>query len=958
MTEIRPGVFVGREAEIAVCREVLSQVIHGRGRALLIDGEPGIGKSALLGVLLRMARRCGCTVLLSRADDITQQFPMRVMLDCLGGDPASADPRRAELAASASDSVPGEPPRKLVATLLERAVALVADLCAESPVVLAIDDLHWADEHSLLAWRQLSERAPDLPLVVVGTCCPVPHRTELSTLKQELAAAGQAVTSLGPLAPDEVTDLVAILAGGEPTGRLKRLTGRAGGNPLYVTELVEAMARGERLHVTGGVADIVTGQQPQALAAAITDRLNFLSPQTNRVLRFAALLGRDFAAAEVAAVAGLAPEQLAPALAEARTARVIAEADDRLSFRHLLIRQALYDSLPSALRVALHRQAARALAEAGAADGRVAGQLLATTRMATNPWVREWLAGAGPRLVQQVPQMAAELFRRAMADTSPGDPDRDRLEGALAAALLRLNRHPEAVDIARPLLARTVDAYQRAETIGVLGHALLGCGRHSEALQLVDDALAESALSPVWRARLRAVAALIHAQAGRLHDADVIARAALAEGEHAGDAFAVSYALHILSLVRARRPDNTAAWELTTRALATLGDEPGSADLRCALLVSRMLASQQLGRMAEAGADLRAAQDLTSQGEAPVPLALAAAEYYMRIGRWDDALDQLGSITGTPVLTGYPAPGRGDRLKHGISALIAGHRDERATAATYLNLAENASRASSGAPPADDTAYLTLAQALAAERDGRPREALAVLRPALGTSDTASPRLRSLCLPTLVRLALECDDAELAATAADASEQAARQEPTRIKRAGAEHCRGLVARDPGRLLAAARIYQDIGVPLEHGQAAEDAAASLAAAQQSAQARRALNEAADTYATLGAEWDIRRADTRLRRDGIRRGRGRSGNSTALTPTEAKIAQLISLGRSTPDIARDLLLSPRTVQTHVSHILRKLDGRSRVDIVRASLAAGTMTEDPGPDRNTAAPGDLRY
>jgi DNA-binding NarL/FixJ family response regulator len=910
VTGIRPGTFVGREAEIAVCREVLGQAVGGQGRALLIEGEPGIGKSALLGVLSQLARECDCTVLLGRADDLTRQFPMRVMLDCLVGNPAAAVPGQAEL---------------------ESVLTVVTNLCKQSPVVLAIDDLHWADDQSLLAWQRLSELAPGLPLVVIGTYSPVPRRPELITLKHQLASAHQTVTSLGPLASDEVIKLVRTLAGGEPGDRLRRLTERAGGNPLYVTELVDALVRSERLRVAEGVADIVVGQQPQAIATAITERLNFLSAASNRTLRFAALLGRHFTAAEVAAVAGLPTEQLDPALAEAQAARVIAESDGRLSFRHLLIRQAIYDSMPSALRVALHHQAARSLAEAGATDERVAEQLLGATQMTTSPWVRKWLSEAGSRLVQRVPRMAAELFRQAMAGIPPEDPDRDRLEGLLATALLRLGRHQDAVDIAWPLLARTKDTHQRAAAVRTLGYALSGCGRDQSALPLIEGMLADPALSPTWRARLSAVAGLIHALAGRPRDASAIAERALAEGQYANDFDAVSHSLLTLSLLRARESDNTAVRELTSQALAILPDEPGSTDLRSALLLSRMMALQELGQLAEAGLVLGTVQDLAGHGDVPAQLAHAAAQYYLRIGRWDEAMDQLASFTQAPVLIGYPGPGQNDPLRHGISALIAGHRDDRALVATHL-------RAAGGAAGP----YLTLAEALAAERDGRSGEALALLRPALEDDDAASARLRSLCLPTLVRLALAGGHADLAHTAADIAGRAASQELTTIRRAGAEHCRGLVARDPALLLAAAKTYRDIGLPLEHAQAAEDAAELHAAAQQPTQARHALNEAVEGYATLGAEWDIRRADTRLRRYGIRRGRSRSSRSAALTPTETKIAQLISLGWSTPDIARELLLSPRTVQTHVSHILRKLNGRSRMDIARATIAAdGDLT-----------------
>ena len=960
MAGSRPGAFVGRTGEIALCREVLSQVLQGRGRALLIDGEPGIGKSALLTVLLRMAKSCGCTVLPGHADDLSQQFPMRVLLDCLGDRSASVGARQAEPSAPSSAAAPGGQEADRPGTLLDRVIRLVTDRCAQGPLVLAIDDLHWADDDSLLAWRRLSEMAPDLPLLLAGTFCPVPYRPELAGLRQQLSAGGQVVTSLGPLAHDEVTELVAVLAGGEPTARLRRLTERAGGNPLYITELVDALLRSDRLEVAGGTADFVTGQQPQAVAIAISDRLSFLSAETSRMLRSASLLGRDFTPAEVAAVASLTPEQLAVTLGEARAARVVAEADGRLNFRYLLIRQALYESMPRALRVALHRQAAQALAEAGATDERVAEQLLATAQTATNSWARDWLAQATPRLVQRVPEMAAELLRREMSGASPDDPRRDLLAGALAAALLRLGRHHEAVDVARPLLARTRDEDRRADIVRVLSHALLGCDRAEEALDLAEDTIADPALSPRWRARLRALAALIHLLSGRLHDADVTARWALAEGQHAGDSYAASHALHILALVRTHSSAHGAVYQLTTQGLAVLGalgDEPDAADLRCSLLLSRMAALQQLGRMAEAGIDLRAAQDVAGPWNIPVPLVHAAAEYYLRIGRWDDALDQLASTAGPP---GEPDGAGHDPLGRGISALIAGHRDDRATAAAHRQAARSGPRSATGVTPPGDAAYLILAGALAAERDGQLHQAAADLRPALDRDDPVSSRLRSLGLPALVRLGTEIGDADLAAAAAAVSEQAARQEGTAITAAVAEHCQGLLTRQPALLLSAAQTYRDIGIPLEHAQAEEDAAELLAAAHEPVQARHALTRATDSFADLGADWDIRRADTRLRRYGIRRGRGRSRSSAlgwdSLTPAEAKIAQLISLGRSTPDIAQDLLLSPRTVQTHISHILRKLNGRSRVDIVRASVAGGATPEDPTLYRGAAVPRDF--
>jgi DNA-binding NarL/FixJ family response regulator len=126
-------------------------------------------------------------------------------------------------------------------------------------------------------------------------------------------------------------------------------------------------------------------------------------------------------------------------------------------------------------------------------------------------------------------------------------------------------------------------------------------------------------------------------------------------------------------------------------------------------------------------------------------------------------------------------------------------------------------------------------------------------------------------------------------------------------------------------------------PLQVGWCSEQAALLLAQAGDTSGARAALNRANRAYTDLGAQWDIRRADARLRPHGIRRGpnSGRRRPTTgwgALTPTELRVAALVARGCSNPDIAAELLLSRRTIQTHVSHILTKLGHTSRIDIAR--------------------------
>ena len=196
-----------------------------------------------------------------------------------------------------------------------------------------------------------------------------------------------------------MADLVAALAGGRPDDGLLQLADGAAGNPLYVTELVAALARGSGLTVTeAGAAELAGGSAPGSLSAAIADRLGFVTGPVREVLRAAALLGMDFAVPDLAIVLGRGVADLIPAVDEACAVGVLAESGRGLGFRHPLIRAALYDDMPAPVRAAWHRDAARALAEAGAPADRVARQLLRAVAGPGGPaepmdeWMLDWLA--------------------------------------------------------------------------------------------------------------------------------------------------------------------------------------------------------------------------------------------------------------------------------------------------------------------------------------------------------------------------------------------------------------------------------------------------------------------------------------------------------------------------------------------------------------------------------------
>ncbi len=188
-----------------------------------------------------------------------------------------------------------------------------------------------------------------------------------------------------------------------------------------------------------------------------------------------------------------------------------------------------------------------------------------------------------------------------------------------------------------------------------------------------------------------------------------------------------------------------------------------------------------------------------------------------------------------------------------------------------------------------------------------------------------------------VRLATQIGDLSTAKTIAGHAAALAAESEIPHRQANALYCRGLLDHDATRLLAAAERYGDASRPLLSAKALEAAAGDFVCTDDRGQARAAFTRAVDLYTSLGAATDVARLQTRFRAHGIRRGphakhrQARSGWDS-LTPAETKIAALVEGGLSNPEIAARLFLSRRTVATHVSHILKKLDVHSRTDIAR--------------------------
>ncbi len=944
------GMVIGRDDELDRLRRLLPQDAKGgTGRSVWIEGEPGIGKSVLLASFLTEAERLGCRVRPAVAEEFGRRIPLHVMTECLGALPGAADPELREIADLLSRGGPGEP----AAVAAERLLGVVDRLSAAGPLVLAVDDLQWADEHSVLLLHRLSRLAQRRPLLVVGVSRPVPRRSDLVTLKRGLTASGAEVITLASLAPAAVTALTTELTGARAVGaRLRRAADQAGGNPLYLREMVGALIGQDLLRRREDTAELAAGQGlPRALTEAISDRLGFLSAETAELLRSAALLGPAFSVTDLGAVVGRSALELTAALEEATASGVLAESETLLAFRHTLIRQALYERPPAGLRLALHLQAARALADAGLAVERVAEQLLAALHgpaevPVVDGWTVDWLLRAGRTLVSRAPKDAARLLRLAVAYLPAEDPRRESLEVILAPALVLLGHRDEAVRLAEKVLAATRDPARAAEMSWAAGWALTDGHQHEAAQNVLGRALRAPGLDDVWSARLHAMLARAAIADGDLAQGDAATRLALAGADRSGDRPAAAAALNAAGVLLTYRGDLDAAVARFDRgmAIAELCEDPETHDLRLRLRQHR--AYVLLAQERHADADL-ATRELLAEAErtaSPPRLAgtrILAAEVHYHAGRWDEALAQLDATAEAHDLI----PARDRQWLHGLAAVIAVHRDDQAAADAHL-----------AAAPEDGTygmfpgaQYVPLARALLAERRGRTNEALAILTGLLERTGTRPAYHRHLWLPALLRLAIRAGDTSLArAAAAAGTEGAGTEGGDRRGAAGraavAQHCAGLLDADRATLGLAVGAYRAAGRPLQLAQTLEDTAVVLAESGDLRAARTAHAEASELYTGLGAAWDLLRADTRLRRHGVQRRRGPRRRAAtgwdALTPAELTVARLVADGRPNPDIAANLFVSRRTVEVHVSHILSKLGVRSRVEIARE--AARRLTD----------------
>jgi DNA-binding CsgD family transcriptional regulator len=540
-----------------------------------------------------------------------------------------------------------------------------------------------------------------------------------------------------------------------------------------------------------------------------------------------------------------------------------------------------------------------------------------------------WLARTAELLVGQAPQAAAELLRRAVASSPVGSAKHDCLVSRLADALYRVGDAAGAEQVANRALAHAVEPDLLVDLQWTLAQCRMQAGRSAESLATLNQALASPGISARHRARLLVLAARTHDYLGEIETAGRVAAAALAAASEAGDNWAIGWALHVLTIVTGVQGQMTDTLPLFDRALAVTQADPALTDLRLLLQINQAIALGGLDRYEEALAAARQARRLADRAGTLVRLVQAHSalgQLLFDTGRWDDAMTEVEVLH-----EDLKEPGAAC-CDHGIAAVICFHRGQITAARRHLAAA---------VPYAERIGNrvvgpLALARSLDCEQADELPEALAALTAEFADNKEELDDIEDL-LADAVRLATKVGDLGTAKALAGHAVAFAAESEIPHRQANALYCRGLLDHDATRLLSAADGYSDATRPLLGAKALEAAAGAFVDGGDRGEARAAFTRAMEIYTSLGAATDVARLRTRFHAHGIRRGphskhrQARSGWDS-LTPTEIKVAALVEEGLSNPEIAAKLFLSRRTVATHVSHILKKLDVHSRIDIAR--------------------------
>ncbi|MFC6285909.1 AAA family ATPase [Nocardioides sp. GCM10027113] len=978
--------LIGRDVTLARLEQAYAKATcTDRAVTVLVDGPAGIGKSRVVDELGRRVTDQGAQVLVGHCVPLGEEvFPYAPVAELLRGLVAGvgtdavrawAGPSSAELArlvpALGAHSAPPHVTTASVGRLLQACCSLFEAMSAEQPVVLVVEDLHWADRSTRDLLSLLTQQLRgNLLLVLTLRTDESPRDAGVGRLVAELGRRTADHIGLPPLTrPEQARQLSDILGVPPTTALLDEVYSRAEGNPFFAEELL-ALNRG--------------GDLPPTVRDLLLARLDSLGPVTRQVLRAGAVIGRSFPHPLIEAVAGLGRAQLEASLRQAVEAHVLVTVpgSSAYEFRHALLQEAVAHTLLPGESVRIHRQVAEALE----AHPDLAGDV----RFASARIARHWLAaGDGPgalvaslaaareakrallfsealahhervldllgtvpdgdQLIDEPrhqllrsaaesahlaaePRRAAELIRDAIAEVDPSD--------ALVLAHLheRLGRYLwmsadgrgclAACERAVSLLPDGSETHQHASVLSGYAQILMLCGRYPEAEAYATRAIeiAESlpgARSVEGHARNNLGVAL--ARQGRLEDgiAELVAARRIAEDE-LDDVDDIARAVANLASILGDA-GRVAEWAEVSREAIGIVDRLGLGRrkgvwCRCDGATALVL----LGRCDEAAALLEEARSLVPSGVDAFRTHLVSGQMLLRLGSFTSAADELRT-----------AHSAASHLVDGqlIGPLLAGLVEVATWQGDHVEARRRSCEAADRLHPEEDPVHVFPAYSAAVAAAVEEHLSGRRTRPHLDLS------------PWFDRIEASRRGPGHTSPLAAAHEATARCEAARA-----------TGTDPAsQWLFVVDAWEDVGDPYRASYArARAAAAMLRDGGDRAQAAHLLGRAHGDAQRIGASHLVDLAADLARRARLRAVGEPARNPFRLTAREREVLALVADGLADRDIGARLFISHRTVERHVSNLLAKLDASRRAELTSLAHRLDLVGADAVPRPATSSSG----
>ncbi|MBV9334826.1 MAG: AAA family ATPase [Solirubrobacterales bacterium] len=948
---VEPDALLEREAEIGRVRAAVRAAGRREGVVVVVEGAAGIGKSRLLEIARASGSDLGFRVLSARGTELEQDFPfgvVRQLFERLIGEADAADRDRwlsgaAGLAADVLIGIPASVPPAPVPgpTADDPSYAwqhglywLASNLSADSPLVLAVDDLQWCDAPSARAIAFIARRLGGQALALILATRPL----DPGLMPDAASLAADPTAELlrpAPLTHEAVAVVVARrLAAEADAAFVNACLEVTGGNPFLLGELLdEASARG--LEPTAGAAADVESLVPRGVANTVLLRLARLATPAAALARTLSVLGDGALVTDAARLSGLDGLELEAAMTSLIATGVI-QPGGTVRFTHPILRAAIHGDLSPAERERLHCSASKILSARGAPAGQVAAHVMQTEPGADPEAVNLLRQAARDALALGDAGGAARFLARAL-DEPPDEDQRGALVLELGLARARAGA-PEAIGPLSEIVTHAEDAQAIVTAAIELSGMLFFSDRAGEAASILQRAQERLPPDAPGRERLEvAVLGASYTSASARRAADGTIAALRDPGHPARNALEATTLATLAMDEMMYLRSAAAAKDFAHRALAAgLPLEPHRGEAWAIVALAVLAATDEidaslrgideiLARARERGAAVTVATGLALRafgGFRLGDLTTAQADAHAVIELASDLIGVEFAVlaVSAAVLAGLERDETPDALRRLIAR--AGIRyDTEFSPSTQLRYASAVLRAAAG------------------NHEGAVEELRSCEHehPALGIENPAVLAWRSAAALSLAELgraeeARELAEDELRRARAFGTPRAigiARRASALVGPAGRR------ASAPQEALAALEASPD---RLEHARVLIDLGATHRAARQRSAARDPLLHGLALASRCGARSLERRARAELAAIGIRPRRVERSGADSLTPSERRVAELAAAGQTNREIAQTLFVTEKTVETHLGHAFRKLEVTSRRQLPDA-LAVGS-------------------